>query len=356
MNGIENREVTLTRDGEAFRFRLVRKPGAHLGPAELDQWWMPITPLYGQRSKGQPGHNHREILRYHWFVTRRVQAGSLREAQERLTMAALVPHVRCQGSRTIFADAFLRQPNHKATFARVSALQNKLTSDGDQRCTRVEFFEKSWGLLGCPEFPDGCREAYTQLASELLDEPCRLLGENQVDRACAAVVANWKRLNRRRHFTDVQRAVLDALSYEAKAAFHDAYSVAWDALILELSGDGDARFRNFHKFWHTSLRDSEFGTPLFHGHVLGLHPALGEFVLTPKGQQLLGSWLMNPRSLESHEHLLRGCLVALHHYDETREVERNTRPRKRESKYSAGAKAAIQTHLRNQPTSPGSQS
>lgn len=84
----------------------------------------------------------------------------------------------------------------------------------------------------------------------------------------------------------------------------------------------------FHRFWHLDLcwpsnESSDANFHLFHGHIIGLHPATGLFVQTDAGNQLLGDWLAiapqgwerssNPETPELRR-LLYGLFVAIADY------------------------------------------
>lgn len=303
-----------------YRFDLCRKRNQSMGPVTVDHWWMPVTLLYAQRQGNTPpAPNHTEIVRLYWAVVEQQQATAVRSAQERLLLAALVPKVRVEGSRTIFADAFLRRSPRSQQSEAIATLDALLLAEGETRLTRAEFHEGSWNALGRPEFPPGLQERYETLSRELLDEPCRILGAGDFNDAIFQITEIWDRFHRsigRRGGHREERIVLDVISYEARAAFHHCYSVAWSALIpLLASGENiGSASTTFLRFWHTDWIDSQTYASLFHGHVFGLHPGTGLFTLTETGPRLLGEWLAAPNSVEAFGRLLRGLLIALFDY------------------------------------------
>jgi len=132
----------------------------------------------------------------------------------------------------------------------------------------------------------------------------------------------------RRAGHEQEKIALNILSYEARAAFHHCYSLAWCQLITALGTH--ERFNEatwiFLKFWHTDWIDSE-EISLFHGHVFGLHPGTGPFMLTPAGQQLIGNWLAEPMEVQQWARLLHGILVAMFEYARRRDDAAADRPR-----------------------------
>lgn len=97
-----------------FSFELYRKRGVALGSVTVDHWWMPITPLYGQRQPEAPPHfNHIEILRLYWFAITEHRAISDREAQEKFLLASIVPRVRAEGMLAQHIDSIRCFPDGK---------------------------------------------------------------------------------------------------------------------------------------------------------------------------------------------------------------------------------------------------
>lgn len=328
-NGLVRRMSHL---GQEFSFELCRKRDQSLGSVTVDHWWMPVTPLYGQRQSGTPPHrNHREILQFYWSDVQGHQATTQREAQERFLLASIVPRVRAEGSRTIFADAFLRPQRRQRQAEEVRELNAILAGGASDRLSRSQFETQTRQILGRVEFPAETQSIYGDLSTQLFDEPCQLLSQGDTDAAIEKVQQSWGHLMRsigRRSGNEIQKIVLDALSYEARAAFHHLYSVAWLGIIYLLEqGDGiDATTSRFLRFWHLVDADHERATSLFQSHVFALHPATGLFVLTLQGRSLLGDWLTNPGSEVAFERLLFGLYVAMYHYAERRLHASENRP------------------------------
>ena len=310
----------ITGNGLEFIFELNCKREHDLGSVQVDHWWMPITPLYGQRRGSKPlNRNFVEILRVYWHAMQQRGATGIRDAQERYLLAALVPDVRAEGSRNIFDDAFLRPMSQKKQKVAVRALDAEILRPGkDGRLGRAEFSEKAWQLLGITELSDTIRRNYNQQLAQALDEPCALLGNSDPDDAIRLARMQWRRLMQgvgRRGGEAEKKVALNVISYEARAALHHCYSVTWITLIwaLESERELDPLSAAFLRLWHTVDEESD-SVPLFHGHVLALHPATGPFLLSRTGATLVGEWLNSPDSTETFERLLNGLYLALVNY------------------------------------------
>ena len=116
---------------------------------------------------------------------------------------------------------------------------------------------------------------------------------DNVSEAVATVEERWntwnKRFARRSKF-QTQKTVLDVLSFESKAAFHQCYSAAWLVILPHLMSDQEPReiFENFHGLWHLDQRiespKSGQSIRLLHGLVLGLHPAFSLLIACTKSE------------------------------------------------------------------------
>lgn len=197
----------------------------------------------------------------------------VRESQERYLLASLVPYVRAEGSRTVFADAFLGRRRRSERQQQLAILERSLEADRERSLSREEFNDRSWAALGRQGFPVEVEEVYWQLSRELLDGACSALASGDAAAALMSVQQLWVRQMRaigRRSGNVLPKLALDALSYDSRAAFHHCYSVAWSALIplLQLEEHWTEAACAFHRFWHTDWVDSQSGTSLFHGHIV----------------------------------------------------------------------------------------
>lgn len=320
--------------GEEYSFELYQKP-LSLGRLRIDHWWMQVTSLYRQRRRSSStAHNHSEILRLYWAKVQYENATAVREAQERYLLASLVPYVRAEGSRTVFADAILGRGRRSERLEQLEILERSLEADRERSLSREEFNDRSWAALGRRGFPVEVEEVYRQLLREVLDGPCSALASGDAAAALMSVQQLWGRQMRaigRRSGNVLEKLALDVLSYESRAAVHHCYSATWCGLIPVLQSEDHwtEAACAFHRFWHTDWMDSQTGTSLFHGHIFGLHPATAAFMQTTTGPELLGEWLANPVSVELFGRVLNGLLIALFDYRQRRELAAEKRPRRR---------------------------
>ncbi len=107
---------------------------------------------------------------------------------------------------------------------------------------------------------------------------------------------------------------------------HDVHSAAWCSIlqVQYLKQRISDHSWLFLRFWLTDFVAPENETPLFHGHVFGLHPAAGPFMSCKEGRELMGRWIVastpgnEAESERCFRRLLHGLLVALGQYDLTR--------------------------------------
>lgn len=319
-NLIERLEVSES----TFQFEFCRKRDVRLGPVQIDQFWMPVTELYGQRHQSAAiGGNHTQVINHYWALTQQCGAGQIRAAQERLLLASLLPKMRALGSRRIFADPFVKPTQSRERRRQIH--NRNVDLSGGTPLTPDEFHTSTWQLLGKQDLPDRLYTVYDTLRPELFDEACELLGAGRVGDAKKTADRQWVRLMQsigRRAGKEDEKTILDVLSYEARAAFHHAYSAVWSELIPNLQdrhGLSDESVY-FHSFWHQDRIDpnrteGDGCWSLFHGHVFALHPGGALFLQTAEGARLMGESLRTPGSLELYERLLGGLLIAMAVYD-----------------------------------------
>jgi hypothetical protein len=310
--------------GKSFRFELCNKL-EFFGSTTVNQWWMPVTELYAQREqKNAADQNHRMISDFYWMMCRAEKATDCRDAQERFLLAKLLPKVRSQGSRTIFADAFLRGGSVRERKQRMEELDALLSQTQREFMTRAQFHQKTHEILGRQEYPSEIQHAYDELTSELFDQACVTLERDGVTEAVAILDTQWQQFQKefgRRAGHAERKLVLDVLSYEARAAFHHCYSVVWCSLLPRL-GEKHRLSKpdwHFHHLWHFDKIDEDAAArgeclSLFHGHVLGLHPGTGYFLQCPAGRELMGQWIVRPESEECFGRLLYGLQLSLFQY------------------------------------------
>ncbi|MCA9091349.1 MAG: hypothetical protein KDA90_22260 [Planctomycetaceae bacterium] len=318
---------TLAVGGRRFRFKLCRKPDTALGPATVDHWWMPVTEVYAQRQRKNQANqgNHRAVLDFYWACCQQERATNERDAQERFLLAGLLPMMRSDGGRRIFADAFPARGTQLERSAEIENLELAIRSQARQTLSWDGFRNRTRdALTPRTEYSADQREQYTAFVHGLLDEACQLLERGDVQGAMLAASTNWSDLirtyGRRKGHQDI-KLILDILSYEGRAAFHHAYSLVWSDLIPFLAarhGISDPTAA-FLRFWHQDWIRPDQSNPnccysLFHGHVFALHPCGARFLLTPSGQRLLGNWLIELESNQLLEQVLHGLSLSAFEY------------------------------------------
>lgn len=319
---VEHITEILSVGGQEFQFRLCRKQ-EQFDAVAVDHWWIDTRRIYGQRNgsvvEGQV------ITDYFWALCKHHGTALDPEVQESFFLARLVPYARSNGSRRVFADAHVTRAGQSSpTKSEVIAELDQLlrTSRGSE-ITMAEFKDKTGDLLGPPRYQPEIMERYQQLTADFLGE-ARAALQSYGTAGIEVGIARWRKLlaymGRHRGFA-VEKAVLDILSYECRAALHRCYSAAWYDLLAHLAVKYrfDQATKSFLHFWHLDHvseaaqgRDAVFH--LFHGHVLALHPASGDFVQTGTGRKLLGAWLARPTSATGFGKLLHGMLVTLCQY------------------------------------------
>ena len=225
----------------------------------------------------------------------------------------------------MFADAFpTRRRSLEADKSTVATELEKLLSSGRQEeLTKFDFQSRTANLLGPPEYDATANERYREFAAQLLG-PTREALQNIGETGLQVAIDQWNSWTRsigRRVGNEMQKQILDVLSYECRAAFHTCYSAVWFDLIQHLEAKWELSLETvlFHRLWHLDLLDkledpSLPNNRLFHGHIFGLHPACANFMLTQTGCALMGQYLIDPGSQSSFRRLLNGLFIAMHDY------------------------------------------
>jgi hypothetical protein len=249
-----------------------------------------------------------------------------------------MPHVRSKGSRRVLLDSVLTSKSASSLdkAAVTTNLNQLLDQSREEETNLVGFRDSTADAIGPPIYGEEAEAAYDRFADELLEKGRNVL-EQEGDRAIEVTVDLWKERMRtigRRSGHDLEKQVLDILSYECRAAVHRCYSAVWDYLICSLDDKYELSDEEvvFHRFWHLE-RQMRSDQPdkarfhLFHGHIFGLHPAGAEFLQTTTGQSLMGEWLSAPESPASSGRLLHGLTVAVHDYASRNDVYAELRKR-----------------------------
>jgi hypothetical protein len=319
-------------------FRLSRK-GETLGPLEIDQWWMPIPSVYPSSPKSRKD-NYSAVVDCFLQLCR--QAGSDREpaVAESYLLARLLPHVRPLGSRRVFADG--RLGSRAAASKGDRSLDDLLRADPLVPISEVEFRDGTGDIIGPAAIQPDVQTRYDSFCRDLFDGVHHRVVDNR-EQAVRDVTERWSKWKGgfgRRRGRNIDKAVLDVLSYEARTALHRCYSAAWAGIVLPCLKERyglNLRSYRFHEFWHLEqTREANPGEAhyfhLFHAHVFGLHPAGAAFVGTAAGKVLLGEWvqaacdpeLMAATSADrraadvqisrAYGRLLRGLLLGVYDY------------------------------------------
>lgn len=327
----DNLTEQLAAGGQTFSFSLCRK-AEELGPVSVEHWWMRVTDLYGQRGrKTSSATNHQAVTDCFWAMCREESTTDDPEVQESYLLSKLVPHARSQGSRRIFYDAHLWSGSSAARKQKgesTQLLQELLEGGRDQKLSSLEFQRRTRDVLGRPPFEPEAIVAYEEFVGDFLGRARSILAADE-SRGVQYAIDEWSRVMKsigRRGGRELQKLVLDVVSYECRAALHRCYSAVWYQLLVELVSKYELSLENyiFLRFWHldqvSEAAEGDFADfHLFHGHVFALHPASAALLCTAAGRDLTGEWLQNRASAESFGRLLHGIYVAVHHYAQTRD-------------------------------------
>ena len=310
--------------GEAqFSVPLFRKR-LELGPAVVDHYWLNTSLLYGQRKSRSSIPT--QIHQVYRAICQLDGAFEESDTRETYLLAALLPRMRANGSRRVFADAHLKLSRDDRNLA-LCDLDALVRTDDGSAIGSITFARSIWGSLGRSDLTKQEVSSYETICGELLEQPARLLMQDEMA-SLKLLNANWDSLQRRfgrRGHADEQKSALDVLSYEARAAFHRCYSALWcyllPALIERFSlSEVTQRFTQLWHFEHGN--DSSARFRVFHGGIFALHPATANLIQTESGKLIIGNFVADPASEDNNSRLLHAVLVATHHYASLRD-ERN---------------------------------
>ena len=325
-SGNANDEPAVSTPLRTFRFNLCRKP-VQLGALAFDHWWMNTATLYGQRNRPSP--NQDSVIECWWAICMQRATVFDDAIEESYILAKLLPHARSNGSRKVFVDCHpTRQGGRKELAESVATLDKRLAEGRDEQMDKLEFRNRTADCLGPPIYPQEVQDRYFQLSAELLAEAKEAL-QSKGPSGLNVPFDRWKQwmnsIGRHRGH-ELEKQVLDALSYECRTALHRCYSLVWCLLISHLQQKYaiSPESAAFHAFWHLdqcepSAQPDLMNFHLFHGHVFALHPACGTFMLTQTGCELLGDWL-TVDSTATYQRLLHGLYVAMDHYAQRNQV------------------------------------
>ena len=293
-----------------------------LGEVELDQFWMPIHSLYGQRN--QKAVNLEPLVEFWWAECGAAGTQCNTAIQESYLLAKVLPFARSNGSRRVFIDAFQTVPGSRSPRMRAWAdsLNRLLTASRHNEYDELAFQRATGNFIGPPVYPEEVWRRYQNLSAELFQKARNAIDADGLE-ATEQVLSDWRRLFTligRRRGNQIDKQALDILSYECRTALHRCYSSAWHTLIHALGARFDMSDESyiFHQLWHfdrcqQSNRGDESYFHLFHGHIFGLHPACGPVLLTQCGSELFAEWLRDGTP-QSYHRVLHALAVAIYFY------------------------------------------
>lgn len=322
---VEDVEVELPVGRRAFRFQLRRKE-ERLSTVEIDQWWMRDDSLDPTRNRERSAANFGPAVDYFWALCRREGSDLEPDVREAYLLARLLPASRSNGSREVMTDSAPDGPirTAKARAARRASdreLDDLLRGGPPGELDELTFSRRTDELVGRSSYPEEAWRLYGDVTGGLLADARDAVGRPG-DTAFEAVAAAWLELTRKfARRGELERLVLDVISYECRAALHQCLSAVWCGLVPVLERDRGLSREGvgFHAFWQLDLRRPAAETAaayfhVFHGHVFGLHPAGADFIRTSTGRGLLGEWLAAGGREPEYRRLLHGLYLAVYHY------------------------------------------
>lgn len=325
MSGFQTIEFILSRFGNQYEqagsIRLISR-NTVLGDSLFRQFWIPKTGLFGTRNK--LSSNHSAVLDFYRCLCIDRLNDQLETPAKVHLLASLLPLIRSNGAQGIFPDASVVTPKNCPTQSEFSAetLEFQLKASEAEQISVADFCNRNREALEFPDFPDSTFKLYWEFESELLGNPTSRWWENPTA-AYELVEKRWLQWRDgfgRRRGNKEKKDVLNILSFECKAAFHQVYSALWVEMIPNLIEDQDNQLfsQRFHALWHLDHRISIPGhdrdVHLLHGLALGLHPALGTMLKTETGSRLVGEAVAAPEDTDAQERFLHASLVSLYLY------------------------------------------
>ena len=318
-------EFAFSRIGDQFSdagtLQLMSRQTA-LGDSLFEQFWVPKTGLFGTRNNRSG--NHSAVLDfYRCLCVDRVNDRHDMPAKVHL-LASLLPLVRSNGSQKVFPDASVVTAKDCPTQSEFCSetLELHLKPSEAEQITLIDFCNRNRKALEFPTFPDATYSTYREYESELLANATDQWWHDPTgaQRRVEQRWLQWRDGFGRRRGNKEKKDVLNILSYECKAAFHQAYSAMWVEMIPHLIAGNDNQLfsQRFHTLWHLDHRIAVPGHDrdihLLHGLVLGLHPALGTLLKTETGSRVVGETVAAPKDTDAQQRILHAILVALHLY------------------------------------------
>lgn len=333
VNGIPEFVTDVAPAGcEKFRFQLCHRE-VKFGTQQFGQWWMDTRSVYPTRNR--PASNFEPIVNFWWQCCLAHGTNRNQGICELFLLASLFRKTRSNGSRRVMLDSIPRAGNRIEQQVITEKLEDLLSRSRGNEKSILAFSRDTGLMLGPPDYAPEVIELYREFTSELfgLAVPRLVIGDDAhaLDHV-NEIWGTWHSRFGRRGNVHLEKQVIDILSYESRTSVHRCYSHVWDKITNWLAtarGCSIASFV-FHRLWHLdtfwpSNEHTDKNFHLFHGHILGLHPASAVFVKTTTGKRLIGDWLAvtpigwelmdNPESPELRR-LLYGLYVAVSDYAE----------------------------------------
>lgn len=306
----------------------------------IDFYWLDIRELYGQRRKRtvreRPAKILGDITEIFWRLC--AESETLNEPSMKMSYlkARLLPHVRPEGSRSVFQDGRISVFERKHPKG-IQALDHLLVQAETMGLDVFSFCSQTAELLGNLKLTKDEGRFIERVESDLFSEAMQLLLKDR-EQAFRSLLKNWRSLNQRwgtRSSAREKKLALNVLSYECKADFHRCYSAAWVEIlkVLYQKRKIDEPSYRWMSLWHTDVQGPLCGGPevlhLFHGHVFALHPGAALLLLTASGKKIAAEWLMDLDNEHKFYRLLHALMVCMSQYldeHETYKAGRRRRP------------------------------
>ena len=171
---------------QRLAFLLCRKAD-QLGRVPVDHWWMKVTELYRQRAQRyrQKG-NFEAVSEGFWVLCHAAGTHTETDVQESYLLSQLLPWARSQGSRRVFADAYVESRSMANRHRRRKATEEL---DGWLRQTRgrslslIDFHRQTADVLGPPAFSPEVAQAYDEFCSDFFDKARAALAADELRRS-----------------------------------------------------------------------------------------------------------------------------------------------------------------------------
>ena len=287
----------------------------------FNQFWLPKPGLFGTRN--MRSSNHTVVLDFYRALCLDRVKGRDSNSDKVHLLASLLPKIRSNGAQAIFPDASVKPPRGVANGGvDVEALESQLRGSKDEQLSLVDFCNRNRDAVGFPNFPEDTFSMYRKFEQRLFEGTAKLWWENEnvANNLVEKRWLDWCNGFGRRRGNKVKKDVLNILSYESKAAFHQCYSALWVEMLPRLMTDQANRefSQRFHTLWHLDHRlkvpGQDRDAHLFQGLALGLHPAFGNLLQTETGRRLTGETVLNPNDIAGQERFLHAGLVSLYLY------------------------------------------